>query len=98
MRFHDDLQRLIAGQVQDAPVGLGRSVEVVIGFLQKAQANGGQDNGEDRARGLAERNGLGKCPAGRGALTPENVGIPLRPQRAATPNGVARMQQLQGTV
>ena len=54
MRFADNLQRLITCQLQDAPVGLGRQVELVVCFLYVAQADRRQDGGEDIPGCLAE--------------------------------------------
>ena len=61
MRFVDNLQRLITGQLQDAPVGLGRQSELVFCFLYVAQADGRQYGGEDIPGCLAERDGFGKA-------------------------------------
>jgi hypothetical protein len=76
MRFVDNLQRLITPHLQDAPVGLGCQVELVACFLHVAQADGRQDNGEDIPGCLAESNGFGIGPAGRGTVSLEHVGNP----------------------
>ena len=71
MRFADNLKRLITRQLQDAPVGLGRLIELVICFLYVAQTDGCQDGGEDSPGCLAERYGFRKGLAGCGTVSLE---------------------------
>ena len=50
MRFAGNRQRRITCQLQDAPVGLGRQIELVVCFLYVAQTDCRQDGDEDIPR------------------------------------------------
>src|SRR5215212_2134594 len=81
MHFADDLEWLITRQLQDAPVGLRRRVELVIKLLYVSQSESRQYSGENIPGCMTERYGLSKLSAGCDAVSLEQVGIPQRPVR-----------------
>src|SRR5688572_13485934 len=97
MGFTDNLLRLITCPLQDAPVGLGSLIELVVCFLNIAQADRRQYCREDSPGCLAERYGLSKCPAGGGTISLQGVRIPHSPVGTRAGRQVVGMQILQGT-
>src|SRR3989440_8779241 len=84
MRFVDNLKRLIPCNLQDALVGLGRRIELVVCFLYVAQADGRQDGGEDIPSCLAERDAFSIGPAGGSTISLEERGKPQCPVSGST--------------
>ena len=97
MCFADNLLRLFTCPMQDAPVGLVRLIELVVCFLNIAQANRRQYCREDSLGCLAESYGLSKCPAGGGTISLQGVRIPQSPVGTCPGRQVVGMQILQGT-
>src|SRR6185295_19715215 len=98
MGFMDNLLRLIACPLKDAPVGLGCLIELVVRFLYVAQANGRQYQGEHSSSRLTERYGFRKCLPCSGAVPLENVGISQCPVGGSAGKETVRVQIFQGAV
>lgn len=96
MRYAGNRQRLITKQLQGAPVGLGRQIELVVCFLYGAQADCSHYGGDNIPRRLADRYGFGIGPAGRGAVSLEMVGISQLPGSESAERQVVGVQILQG--
>src|SRR5437868_6915192 len=97
MRFARNWPGRIACQEDDAPVCLGRQMEMVVHFLYLTQAEGSRCCVDRRSKGLTYRNDLGVGPSSRGTVSLEMIGMPQCKVSGSTEWQVARVQILKGT-
>jgi hypothetical protein len=88
-------QGLTAELLQNAPVGPGRQMGLVVCLLQRGQSDRRHEREDGIPGRLAGAYDLGIGPAGRGTVAPEVVGVPEFPGGGRAEGQVVGVQILQ---